>query len=114
MPLANEAMLPFLRELGDRHLGSVESVTPELVGFAGRLTVRDGSAVLRLPASPPDPDSVKQLFMDWTGFECVANHIHIEDFSPAVDAVEMLGQAIGFSKLFNRNCPIRPCLCGSL
>jgi hypothetical protein len=106
MPVANAAMLPFLRDLGDRHLGSVKGVTPALVEFADKLTVRDGFAVLRLPTSPPNANSIKRSFLDCTGFECVANDIHIEDFSPGMDAVQMLGQAIGFSKLIQQK--LRP------
>lgn len=114
MPRANAAMTPILRSLGDRQLGSMESVTPSLAKFADKLTVRNGSAVLRLggsfatgeEGSFPSAESIKQSFMDWTGFECFANKIHMEDFAPGMDAVEMLGQAIGFSKLIEQKLPL--------
>jgi hypothetical protein len=110
MPLANAPISPFLEEVRVRHLGSVEKVVSALAMEADRLTVKDGSAVLCPAASFPNQGSIKESYMDWTGFESVANQIHIEDFATGMDAVEMLGQAIGFSKVIQRkvNSPDLP------
>ncbi len=95
-------MSPFLQDLRVRHLGSVEKVLPALVMVADRLTVKDGSAALCPAASFPNADSIKHSYMDRTGFESVVNKIHIEDFASGLDPVEMLGQAIGFSKVIQQ------------
>ena len=99
MPIANAAMSLFLGKLRDCHLGKEDAVVPTLAAMAEKLTIKDGVAALCPAASFPNEDSIKQSFMDWTGFESFANHVHIEDFSVGMDALQMLGQAIGFSKL---------------
>ena len=109
MTLANTAMLPFLRALEGRSLGTAQSVNPALAGLADKLKVRNGSAVLeRQGFSFPSAEYVKQSFTDWTGFECFTNAIHIEDFYSGADAIEMLRQAMGFSKLIQDKMPSPP------
>ena len=100
--LANEAMSAFVSEFRARRLGGMDEVAPALASMADELTIKNGCAALCKAESFPTLQSVRQWHEDWTGFECFANKMHIEDLLPGMDAVDLLGQAVGFSKIIQQ------------
>ena len=99
--LANGAMAALLTELRARELGGADQVAPALASMADELTIENGCVALG-KAAFPTAQSMQQWYEDWTGFECFANKIHIEDLLPEMDAVDLLGQAVGFSEIIEQ------------
>jgi hypothetical protein len=63
----------------------------------GGLVRRDGCLLLKSQLALTQPYNVER-FHDETGYECFANHVHLEDFLPSAGACQLLAQALAFAR----------------